>query len=106
MKRKIKIGDRVYIKQYNSIIGIETIIKITPTMTKSSKSNFGREIEDTGWIKIKGQDKWASQTAYIETPELKKEVEERSLRKWITENYTKIPLDEVKRLKEAYKQED
>jgi len=102
-QKKLKIGDRVYLKQYNSIIGVETIVKITPTMAKSNRNNFGLEIEDTGWVKIKGQDKWASQVGYIETLELKKEVEDRNLRKWIAENYAKIPLEEIKRLKNSCK---
>lgn len=96
---KLKIGDRIYIKQYGGIRSIQTITRITPTMAKSDRYSFDLDISESGYVKIKGQDKWASESAYIETAELKKELYDKNLYNWMRENWQKIPLEEIEILK-------
>ena len=70
---KLKVGDKIYIKQYtDKVIAVETIVRVTKTIARSDRYNFN--IEYDSYIHIKGQDQWASRRAYIETPQLIRQV--------------------------------
>lgn len=99
-QRQLKIGDKVYIKKFGEIASIQTIIKITPTMAKSSSYNFNLDIEENGYVKIKGMDKWNSSSGWIESNELKKEVEDRLLKKWMSDNCHTFTPEQIKKIKE------
>lgn len=89
---ELKIGDRLYIKKYGLLSNIETIIKLTPTTVKSKHYTFKVQY---GNIRVVGQGKWDTVSAYLETPELKKEWKELYLKMWIAKNWSKIPLDDI-----------
>lgn len=85
----LKVGDRVYIFDYSKIVSIQTINKITKTMAKSANYSFDLDINDNGFLRIKGLGKWNSLSAYIESPELIEKLKLQNVKHWFsTKNFT------------------
>lgn len=89
----LKVGDKVYILDYSKIVSIQTINKITKTMAKSANYSFDLDINDTGFIRIKGQNTWSSEGAYIESPKLIEQLKLQNIKHWFS---TKVFNDKEK----------
>jgi hypothetical protein len=68
-KKELNVGDRMYIKSYRRIVAIVTITSVTKTLARSKNYVFDRSS-----YYIKGQGEFSTKSAFIETPELKKEL--------------------------------
>jgi hypothetical protein len=67
---KLKIGDKIYIKDQGKISEVVTITKATPSVAYSDKYEFKSDVYG-GEVKIKGLRPWEFKVGLIETEELK-----------------------------------
>jgi hypothetical protein len=69
---KLKVGDRVYIKDQGKISEVVTITKATSSVAYSDNYEFKSDVYG-GEVKIKGLRPWEFKVGLIETEELKKQ---------------------------------
>ena len=90
----LEIGDKIYEFQYNTLVGRQEIIRVTP---KSAITNLGiklkREVEENGCIREIAPAKFNSRGFFLETKELKNLFEKKVIIKKISNfDFTKIDL--------------
>jgi hypothetical protein len=73
-KKLLEVGDVLYNKSYNKIYGTYIIERVTATQAISGTSRFRRECT-SGCANLIGGDAWSSWRYYLETEELKIELE-------------------------------
>ncbi len=95
----IKVGDKIYLKRYGNLTKVEVVTKITRTMVKTDAHSYKIPTDDSGYIRMLGQGKWATYSCHLETPDLQEEWDGLLLKNWIHNNWDKIPLYEIKILK-------
>jgi hypothetical protein len=94
---QLKIGDKIYIFQ-RSMIGFETVIKITKTLARTKNYVFDNEISDNGYIRMKGKSKWDVSSGQIATEKLDQEWEDLKIQKWFYANKDKFTLEQIKQI--------
>lgn len=95
-----KVGDSVYLKQYDKIIRVESITKITKTLIRSENYNYRHPSDGSTYLHMTGQDRlWNRLSAHLETPELKKEYQEQDRRRWMEKNYKNISSQDIDMLR-------
>lgn len=66
---RLKVGDRIYARNYGSIVGVYTVNRVTNTQAVCENGKkFKIEYDDS--IHTVERSKWNSTFYYIETPEL------------------------------------
>lgn len=95
---KLKVGDKIFIKQYSSLIGFETILKTTKTMAKSRNYAFDLEISDNGYCRIKGLSKWNTSSGLLANEKLESEWKLKKIKNWYYENKNKFTDEQIKKI--------
>ena len=95
---KVKIGDKIYLKEFGYLKGREEVIKITKTMIITKNHRFRYE-EGNSALSSVGADRFCHTYGYLETPELRKEGEEIMLKNWLRKNWEKFTADQIRKIK-------
>lgn len=102
-ENKLKVGDRIYTKMYNSIHSVNTVERVTPTQAicKGGNIKFYIDILQHGGIRLVGRDKWSTSSYYLETEELKQQLwRQQSISKCKTIDFAKLTDEQLKKVLE------
>lgn len=97
----VKVGDKIYFFRYSSLVGIQTVLKITPTGIIKTKHYSLRE--ERSYLHIITRERFNTTVAKLETPELKAEWELTVARRWLNEHLDDLSLEDIEPLMEKYK---
>ncbi len=102
-ENKLKVGDKVYTKLYNSIHSVHTIERVTPTqaLCNDGRIKFRIDISSYGSVVQIGKDRWTAASYYLETEELKQQLwRQQSISKCKTIDFTKLTDEQLKKVLE------
>lgn len=73
---ELQIGDKIYEENYNRILGVFTVERVTKTLAICNKGKkFRRKYSKDSWINHVGStEKWSTNNYQLETPELKEKL--------------------------------
>jgi hypothetical protein len=98
-KKLLEVGDVLYAKSYNKIYGTYTIERVTATQAISRNSRFKRECS-FGRAYLIGADAWSITRYYLETEELKIELERQRITDMvIMKGLGGLTIDELRLIK-------
>jgi hypothetical protein len=100
-ENKLKVGDRIYTKMYNSIHSVNTVERVTPTQAICNGGNikFYIDISDFGSVKLVGRDRWSTAFYYLETEELKLQLwRQKAINKCKTIEFSKLNNEQLKKI--------
>ena len=99
----VKVGDVIYFEQYGRLIHKQVVERITPSGIIRTKYYNLRQ--DGSWLRITGQDRWASTYAYRATRELDDRWRQQVASNWLVKNHHRIKAEDIEPLMEKYPDE-
>lgn len=95
---QLKVGDRIYRKSYGKVTGVYVIERLTKTTAVSNNGKkFRIDYSESGWVNDIGSERWASNSFYIETPELQIEYfRQLAYNKVKSSDLTKLTTEQLK----------
>ncbi len=96
------VGAKIYRTNYNEIIEVITIERVTKTqaIAKGGTYKFGIEISSYGTArKLGNTDRWSSASFYLETPKLQEQLwKQQTVKKLEDTDYSKLSTEVLKEL--------
>lgn len=97
-KMKLKIGDKIFIRQGNELIGYQRVFRITKTMAKTKNHIFDIEIDSDGDCYKKGGGTWCIISGYIANEKLEEEWRKQKIKNWFRCTCDKFSDEEIEKI--------